>query len=186
MACAGGALQVRLYRLGRPWHATLVAHSSHGCAGRARACAGERCKFHSIGVSVAGAPCSWLSQAVDARGVRGRALQRQLNRRWRRRRAALVALSNHGCAERASGSAASFYSNSVGVIGASVADTPRSWPPRQGKSSSNIPVMQGTRRARIKQRGWYAHIRLRSPPVPPDVAPVGPCAGSTRLYSARS
>ena len=46
--------------------------------------------------------------------------------------------------------------------------------------------MQGTRRARIIQRGWYAHIRLRSPPVSPDVAPVGQCAGSTRLYSARS
>jgi hypothetical protein len=32
--------------------------------------------------------------------------------------------------------------------------------PSQVKSSSNTPVMQGTRRARIKQRGWYAHIRF--------------------------
>ena len=41
--------------------------------------------------------------------------------------------------------------------------------------------MQRTRRAH-KQKGWYAHNRFRSKPAPPDVAPVGQCAGSTRLY----
>jgi hypothetical protein len=47
--------------------------------------------------------------------------------------------------------------------------------------------MQRTRRVRIiKQLGSYANKRFRSQPVPPDVAPVGQCANSTRLYSARS
>jgi hypothetical protein len=55
----------------------------------------------------------------------------------------------------------------------------------QVKSSFNTPVMQRTGRIR-KQRGWYAHKRFRSHPVPPDVAPVGQCAGSTRLYSTKS
>jgi hypothetical protein len=45
--------------------------------------------------------------------------------------------------------------------------------------------MQRTRRVR-KQRGLYAHKRFRSQPVPPGVAPIGQCAGLTRLYSARS
>ncbi len=40
------------------------------------------------------------------------------------------------------------------------------------KSSLNTPVMQRTRRVR-KQRGWYAHKRIRSQTVPRDVAPLG-------------
>ena len=40
--------------------------------------------------------------------------------------------------------------------------------------------------ARIKKRGGMSRIIFRSHPVPPDVAPVVQCAGSTRLYSARS
>ena len=40
--------------------------------------------------------------------------------------------------------------------------------------------------ARIKKGGGMPRIIFRSHPIPPDVAPVGQCAGSTRLYSARS
>ncbi len=40
--------------------------------------------------------------------------------------------------------------------------------------------------ARIKKEGVMPRIIFRSHPVLPDVAPVGQCAGSTRLYSARS
>ncbi len=40
--------------------------------------------------------------------------------------------------------------------------------------------------ARIKKGGCMPRIIFRSLPVPPDVAPVGQRAGSTRLYSARS
>ncbi len=54
----------------------------------------------------------------------------------------------------------------------------------QFKSFSNTPVIQRTIRMR-KQRGRYAHKRFRLQPAPPDVAPVGQCSGSTRLYSAR-
>ncbi len=40
--------------------------------------------------------------------------------------------------------------------------------------------------ARIKKGGGMPRIIFRSHPIPPDVAPVGQCAGSTRLYSTRS
>ncbi len=40
--------------------------------------------------------------------------------------------------------------------------------------------------ARIKKEGDMPRIIFRSHPIPPDVAPVGQCAGSTRLYSAMS
>jgi hypothetical protein len=40
--------------------------------------------------------------------------------------------------------------------------------------------------ARIKKEGGMPRMIFRSLPVPPDVAPVGQCAGSTRLYSTRS
>jgi hypothetical protein len=84
------------------------------------ACAGEHCKFDSIGVGVTGVPRPWPCHATDERGVRGGALQVRLVRRgchfhfWkleqssvekagiqptyqaRYRRAASVALSLHG------------------------------------------------------------------------------------------
>jgi hypothetical protein len=75
----GGAPQVRVDRRGRHRRAAFLAlFTPRMCT----ACAGEHCKFDSIGVGATGAP-------------------------RRHRRAAPFALSHHGCAGRARGSAAS-------------------------------------------------------------------------------
>jgi hypothetical protein len=59
----------------------------------------------------------------------------------------------------------------------------------QFESSSNTPVMQRARRVRtanIKTKRVICPHSFCSRPVPPDVAPVGQCVASTRLYLARS
>ena len=59
------------------------------------------------------------------------------------------------------------------------------------RKSSQVLTPQSCKEqaVRIKKGGGMPRITFRShpvPPRPPDVAPVGQCAGSTRLYSARS
>jgi hypothetical protein len=53
-------------------------------------------------------------------------------------------------------------------------------------SQVRTPQLCKEQGARIKKGGGMPRMILRSHPVPSDVAPVGQCAGSSRLYSARS
>ena len=59
---------------------------------------------------------------------------------------------------------------------------------RERKESSQVLTPQFCKEqgARIKKGGGMPRIILRSHRAPPDVSPVGQCAGSTRLYSTRS
>jgi hypothetical protein len=51
------------------------------------------------------------------------------------------------------------------------------------RKSSQVLTPQSCKEqgARIKKGGGMPRMIFRSLPVPPDVAPVGQCAGSTRL-----
>jgi hypothetical protein len=58
--------------------------------------------------------------------------------------------------------------------------------PQHKSSQALTPQSCKEQGARIKKEGGMPRIIFRSHPAPPDVAPVGQSAGSTRLYSARS
>ena len=96
-ACAGERRQFNSIGVG------VTDTPSHGCAGRARESAAISTR--SAWASPARCVCGPF-HATDVRGMRGGASQVRLDRRWCHRRAASVALSGHGCAGRARGSAA--------------------------------------------------------------------------------